>query len=271
VSHAGRFWTVFVRELRAAVRTRAYLGLLAVLAAALFGVARAGGGPAGGYVPTVVDLLVVVEVLVPTVAFAVGYRAIADPADRGELDVLETYPLPSWAYVGGVYAGRSAVLLALVGLPLAALGVHVATTAGPETTVFASHRGVDSPLLYLRFLALTLWYALIALSLAFVLSALAGSRGRALVLALAGLLVVTVGGDVAVFAGLDGGLVTSETLGGALAMTPAGAYRGLVFDQVLYVAVPGRSAFVSGAVAVGSLLFWWVGSLVATELVTDAR
>ncbi|MFC7078108.1 ABC transporter permease [Haloarcula halophila] len=268
---ADRVWHVFAREVRAAARSRSYLALGLVTVVAVFGVAIAGGGPTGGYVPTVVDVLVVVELLVPAVAFAIGYRALSDPISRGELDVLETYPLPIWGYVGGTYAGRAVILVAVVGVPLAALGVHVATTAGPETTVFASHRGVDSPLLYLRFLAITLVYGLVSLSLAVLLSVLAGSRSRALVLSLAGLLVLTVGGDVAVFAALDGGILTSESLGGALSVTPAGAYRGLVFDQVLYVAVPIRSSFVPGWLATVALGGWWVSTLVGAAAVAQLR
>ncbi|WP_336338409.1 ABC transporter permease [Haloarcula brevis] len=264
-----RFWTVFAREVRSAVRTRTYLALALVTVVVLFGLARAGGGLAGGYVPTVVDTLVAVEVLVPTLAFAVGYRAIADPVVRGELDVLDTYPLSTWSYVGGVYAGRALLLLAIVGIPLLALGVAVATTAGPETAVFASHRGVDSPFLFVRYVALTFLYALVSLTVVLLLSALAGSRGRALVLALAGLLALTVGSDLAVFAALDTG-VTTRTLGGALALTPAEAYRGLVFDQVLYVAVPGRSAFVPTWVAAASLVFWAAVTFAGAMLATDA-
>ena len=147
----------------------------------------------------------------------------------------------------------------------------MATTASPETTVFASHRGVDSPLLYLRFLALTLLYGLVSLSLVLFLSVVAGSRARALVLALAGLLVLTVGGDVAVFAAVDKEIVRSESLGGALAVTPAGAYRGLVFDQVLYVAVPTKSSFVPGWLAPGALLCWWGVTLAGAALVATAR
>ena len=147
----------------------------------------------------------------------------------------------------------------------------MATTAGPETTVFASHRGVDSPLLYLRFLALTLAYGLVSLSLVFLLSVVAGARDRALVLALAGLLVLSVGGDVAVFAALDAGILADTSLGGALAVTPAGAYRGLVFDQVLYVAVPTRSSFVPAGLASAALLCWWGATLVGTAVVATLR
>ena len=53
-----RVWRVFAREVRAAVRTRSYLALALVTAVAVFGVAAAGGGPTGGYVPTVIDVTV---------------------------------------------------------------------------------------------------------------------------------------------------------------------------------------------------------------------
>ena len=268
---ADAIWRVFGREVRAAARSRSYLALSMVTAAALFGVATAGGGPVGGYIPTVVDALVVVELLVPTVAFAVGYRSMADPIERGELDLLETYPLPTWGYVGGVYAGRAVVLTAILGVPLAALGLYVATTAGPETSVFASHRGVDAPALYLRYIALTMVYGYVSLSLVFVLSVLAGTRSRALVLALAGLLVLSVGTDVAVFTALDSGVVGTASLGDILAVTPAGAYRGLVLDQILYVAVPTRSSFVPGWLAATVLVCWWGATLVAAALVVSFR
>jgi ABC-type transport system involved in multi-copper enzyme maturation permease subunit len=261
------FWAVFAREVRAASRSRTYAVLAFAVGLVVFGVARAGNGPSGGYLPTVVDVLLLVEVLVPAVAFAVGYRAIADDAERGRLEVFATYPLPAPAYVGGVYAGRAVALLAVVVAPLAALGLHVATIAGPATTVFATHRGVDSPLLFVRFLALTATFALVALAVAVALSAIAGSRRRAILLALVGLVVVVVGADVTVV-GVVAGNGGLETL---LALSPSSAYRGLVFETVLYVAFAGRSAFVSVPAAVASLAAWGVGSLLLAVLAVDVR
>ena len=261
----GRFWTVFAREVRGLVRTRVLFVLLATVAVFAFGAARAGGGPAGGYVPTVVDLLLVVELLVPVVAFAIGYRAIADATARGEPAILETYPLSPWTYVAGVYAGRAVALLAVVLVPLSILGVVVATTAGPATTVFASHRGVDSPLLFVRFLSLTAVFALTTLAIAVAISALADSRRRAILLALVGLLVVVVGADVAVLRTMTGGLVGVE-LDALLGLSPASAYRGLVFETVLYVAFSGRSSFVAVPVAAAGLVAWSVASLLIATL-----
>jgi ABC-type transport system involved in multi-copper enzyme maturation permease subunit len=266
----GAFWAVFAREIRGATRNRTYLLLAAALTLVVFGLARAGNGPSAGYIPTVVDVLLVVEVLVPAVAFAVGYRSITDDAIRGTLDVLATYPLPSWAYVLGVYAGRAVALLSVVLVPLLILGAVVAASAGPATTVFASHRGVDSPLLFVRFLALTATFALTTLAMAVAVSALADSRRRAILLALVGLLVVVVGADVTVLRILSGGLVDAD-LGTLLGVSPASAYRGLVFETVLYVAFSERAGFVSAPAAVAGLLGWSVGSLLVATLSVRGR
>lgn len=263
------FWAVFAREVRGATRSRTYLLLALAVTLVVFGLARAGNGPSAGYIPTVVDVLLVVEVLVPAVAFAVGYRAIADDAVRGTLDVLATYPLPSWVYVLGVYAGRAVALLAVVLGPLAVLGGVVVVTAGPATTVFATHRGVDSPLLFVRFLSLTAAFALTTLAIAVAISALADSRRRAILLALVGLLVVVVGADVTVFRAMTGGLgVGLDTL---LGLSPASAYRGLVFETVLYVAFTGRSGFVTVPVAAVGLVVWTAGSLSVAALAVRGR
>jgi len=263
------FWAVFAREVRGASRSRTYLLLALALTLVVFGLAQAGNGPSAGYIPTVVDVLLVVEVLVPAVAFAVGYRAIADDAVRGTLDVLATYPLPPWAYVIGVYAGRAVALLTVVLVPLTILGVAVAAMAGPATTVFATHRGVDSPLLFVRFLALTAAFALTALAIAVAISALADSRRRAILLALVGLLVVVVGADVTVFRAMTGGVdVGLDTL---LGLSPASAYRGLVFETVLYVAFAGRSGFIAVPVAAAGLVVWAGVSLLVATLAVRMR
>jgi len=263
------FWAVFAREVRGAVRSRTALLLTFVTTLVVLGLARAGSGPSAGYVPTVVDVLLVVEVLVPAVAFAVGYRAIADEAVRGTLDVLATYPLSPWTYVLGVYAGRAVVLLVVVLSPLAILGSLVAVSAGPATTVFAAHRGVDSPLLFVRFGALTAAFALSTLAMAVAVSALADSRRRAILLALAGLLVVVVGADLSVVRALTGGVgIELDTL---VALSPASAYRGLVFETVLSVAYAERSGFVSVSAAVVSLVAWGLCSVVVASLAVRAR
>jgi len=266
------FWTVFAREIRGAARNRTYALLALALGLVVFGLAGTGNGPSSGYVPTVVDVLLVVEVVVPAVAFAVGYRSITDDAVRGTLDVLATYPLPPWVYVAGVYAGRAVALLSVVLVPLSILGVVVAASAAPDTMVFATHRGVDSPLLFVRFVTLTAAFALTALAIAVAVSALADSRRRAILLALVGLLIVVVGADVTVLRAITGGLVDVDVdLGTILGLSPSSAYRGLVFETVLYVAFAERGEFVSVPVAAAGLLGWSVSALLVATLAVRGR
>ncbi|MFB6228362.1 MAG: hypothetical protein ABEH88_07325 [Halobacteriales archaeon] len=249
------------RELRGATRNRSYLVLALAVGAVAFGVAIAGNGPEVGYAPTVVDLLVPVEVVVPAVAFVAGYRAIVDDAQRGELTVLQTYPVPAWTYVGSVYFGRLAVVLGVVLVPLGLVGVYVAMTASPDTTVFATHQGIDSPALFVRFLALTGALAATTLAVALAASAFAASRKRAIVFGLVGLAVVVAGADLALFQSLSAGVVGEGTLEVALAASPTSAYRGLVFETVVSVAFDGETGYVAPGAAVAGLLFWTVGSL----------
>jgi ABC-type transport system involved in multi-copper enzyme maturation permease subunit len=265
------FVTLLGRELRGAVRNRTYLVLSLALAAAAFGAALAGSGPEAGYVPTVVDLLVPVEVLVPAVAFAAGYRAIVDDARRGELTVLRTYPVPTWVYVGAVFLGRLAVLLGVVLVPLALLGVYVAVTASPDTTVFATHTGIDSPTLFLRFLVVTAALAATTLAVALAVSALSASRRRAIVLGLAGLVVVVAGGDLVLFRSLGAGILGEGALDVALGASPTSAYRGLVFETVVSVAFDDGSGYVAPVAAVAGLLAWTIGSLAVATVAVGRR
>jgi ABC-type transport system involved in multi-copper enzyme maturation permease subunit len=260
------FATLLGRELRSGVRNRSYLVLALAVGAVAFGAAVAGGGPEVGYVPTVVDLLVPVEVLVPAVAFVAGYRAIVDDARRGELTVLRTYPVPAWAYVGAVYLGRLAVVLGVVLVPLGIVGVYVAVTASPDTTVFATHQGIDSPVLFVRFLALTGVLAATALAVALAASAFAASRRRAIIFGLVGLVVVVAGADLALFRSLSTGVVSEGTLEVALAASPTSAYRGLVFETVVSVAFDGETGYVAPGAAVTGLLLWTAGSLAAATV-----
>jgi ABC-type transport system involved in multi-copper enzyme maturation permease subunit len=264
-----RFVTLLGRELRGGTRNKSYLVLALSVAAVAFGAAIAGSGPEVGYVPTIVDLLVPVEVLVPAVAFVAGYRAIVDDARRGELTVLATYPVPAWMYVGAVYLGRLAVVLGVVLLPLGLVGVYVAVTASPDTTVFATHQGIDSPVLFVRFLALTGALAATTLAVALAVSAFAASRRRAIILGLVGLVVVVAGADLALFGSLSAGVVDEGILEVVLAVSPTSAYRGLVFETVVSVAFDGETGYVAPGAAVAGLLLWTAGSLaVATVGVT---
>jgi hypothetical protein len=69
--------------------------------------------------------------------------------------------------------------------------------------------------------------------------------------------------------------MTGDLLGDGLdvlvGLSPASAYRGLVFETVLYVAFEGRAGFVSVPVAAATLLVWSVVPLLIATLAVRER
>ncbi|ELZ50241.1 copper ABC transporter permease [Halorubrum coriense DSM 10284] len=255
-------WLVFRRELATVRRTPGYAVLAVGLLVVLGGLVAVGGGGATGFVPAVVDLLLPTEVLVPLLAVVLGYRALFADAASGELAVIRTYPVSAAAYVLGVLLARTAALVALVGGPFALVGAYVWLTAAPDTGIFATHAGVDSPLLFVRFLALVVPFGAAYLSLSAAVSVVATSRRSALALAVLALLAGVLGGDLAVLRSLSAGASPSG-IAGSIALTPNGAFRGLVFEHVIGVAFAPEGGFVQSGRAVASLVGWTVGGVVA--------
>lgn len=264
MSDARAVQVVLVRELLTLARSRAYLGVLVGVGLVAGGMLAAGGGVEIGYVPAAMDLLLPFEILVPAVAVALGYRTITDDARRGELDVLETYPVPSWAYVLGVYAGRALALAGVIVVPLGIAAYYVSTQSPPDPTTLATHGGIDSPVLFGRFVAITLLYGLATLALALAVSALAWSRRTAIVLAILLLGGVVVGVDLVLLRGFGTGWIAEQQLTTALALSPTSAYRGLVLETVLYVAFDAESGYAAPIASVLGLLGWAAAGLALT-------
>lgn len=256
-----RLGSVFVRELRTVSRTRSFGLLAAALTAVVLGIAWVGGGVRAGYVPAVVDLLTPLELLVPIVAVAFGYRAILGDRRRGELDVLETYPISARELVVGVFLGRALALTLAVVVPLVVVGLGVVVAREEPLAIYATHVGADSPLLFARFVVLTVAFALTMLAVAIAVSALAGGSRSALALAVLALIVLLFGLDLVLVAGLASGVLGDSSLIHALAVSPLSAYRGLVFETVVLTAAgTGPRVASPGASSIG-LLVWTVGSL----------
>lgn len=252
--------TVFRRELATVFSTPGYgvlgVGLLAVLA----GLVTVGGGGGTGFIPGVVDLLLPTEVIVPVIAVVLGYRALLTDAASGELAVIRTYPVSIAGYVVGVLLARLLALLAVVVVPFALIGVYIWATATPDTTIYATHAGVDSPLLYVRFLAFVVLLGTSYLSLAAAVSALASGRRSAVALGVLVLVGGILGGDLALLRSLATG--TSATMiPDLLALTPNGAFRGLVFEYVIGVAFAPDGPFVTTGRAIGTLVGWTAASV----------
>ena len=246
----------FRRELRTIVRTPGYLLLVLGLFAVVFGVLVVGGGGETGFIPAIVDLLVPTELLVPVLAVIFGYRALLTDTKSGEYAVVRTYPIGVGSYVAGVVIARMMAFLAIVTVVYGAGGVYVWMTAAPDTGIYATHAGVDSPLVFVRFLVFVLALGVTYLLLAVAVSTIANSRRGAMAL---GALVVIVGtaAELGIVAALAAGTVAVDSVAATLALTPNSAFRGLVFEYVVGVAFRGEMAgFVASRAALAGLAGW---------------
>ena len=254
----ARFLAVLEREYTTVLRTRSLLALALGFAVVVVGLASVAGTT--GYVPTVLNLLTAVEVLVPALAVAFGYEAVLGDRARGELDVIRTYPLDRRAYLLAVYAGRATGLLFAVLVPLFLVAALVAATGGAKTSVIASHTGADSVVLYVRFVVLTALLALVALAVAVAVSAAAGGPRSAAALGVGAVFALVVGVDLAIVAGI-GIAFPPDALPVVLAFSPTGAYRGLVLGSVLDVALAAAPSAGAPLLSLVGLFAWLVGAL----------
>ena len=253
-----QFVTVFRRELRTLWRTRSIWILAVGFLGLTLGTALLGG--ASGYVPLSLSLLTPLELLLPVLTVAFGYRAVLADRERGELRILRTYPIESETFTGGVYAGRLAGLLSIVVGSLLITGVLVPLVR-PSPAVLTRTGGLDSPLLYLRFVVLTAVFAAVLLAVMVLLSSTVRNARRGLVLSVILVITLAVGFDLAIILGLAGNLLAPESIPWYLAMSPVSAYRGLVLSYVVSPAVTTSVEPAAPLVSIASLLLWFVFSL----------
>ncbi len=249
------------RELSTAVIRKTNLGLWIGFVAVLLAIAWFGGGMQVGYVSTIIDLLTPLEMLIPVLALVFGYRAVLSDKRRGVLDVLRTYPIRPWQVVLGVYAGRAIGLVVIVTTALGALVYPVWFTEAHRPVFYATHTGSDSIGLFLRFIVLTVCFALVVLAVAVAISALVGTARTAVTVAgvaTFGLLFII---DIALVFALSRGIIAESSLASSIAISPLSAYRGLVLETTVAVTSgTGPRAASPLASAVG-LFVWWVASL----------
>lgn len=257
------FLAVVRREIQTMARTRAYVVLTVILAGILAGIVERSDALEGGYVPSAVDLLLPLEVLVPVIAIALGYRAFS--GDNDDTAVLSTYPISKGTLVTGVFFGRLLGLAVVIGVPLLAVLVLVAVTPGVESAVFATTGGIDSPILFVRFAALTVVFGAAVLAVTLAASILARSSRAALALAVGIFVAVVVGGDLLVLGGLAAGSISADSLEIALAISPNSAYRGLVFEYVVGVAAE-QEGFIDPLSSAVMLVAWTVLGLVGATV-----
>jgi ABC-2 type transport system permease protein len=255
--------TVFARELRTVLRTRAFLALGLGYAAVVVAVAWFSGGVESGYLPTATSLSTPSELIVPVLAFALGYRVVLNDRATGELEVLKTYGIGRAEYVVGVYAGRFVALVAALLVPLLVVGVLVSLYTGPHTTVIEWHGGADSALLLVRFAVLTVVFGASVLALSVAVSAVSGSVRGALAVVVLVWLAIAVGADVGIISGIIAEVVGDANVVWLTSLSPNTAYRGLVMETVVGVAA-GDVRATSPVVSFVSLLAWTVVPLVVS-------
>src|SRR5699024_6865433 len=133
--------------------------------------------------PLTLDLLTFVEVLIPLLTFAFGYRSILNDRLTGELDMLRTFDVDRIAYVGGVYVGRAMALVGVVVASLFIAGVLVPVLTADQPTFLAQNRAADSILRFVRFVVFTGGFTLVALAVTLAVSAAARTLRTAFVFA----------------------------------------------------------------------------------------
>lgn len=249
--------TVFAREIRTVLRTRAFLALGLGYTAVIVAVAWFSGGIGNGYLPTATSLSTPSELIVPVVGFALGYRVVLNDRATGELEVLKTYGIGRTEYVVGVYTGRFVALLVALVVPVVVVGVLVSLYTGPHTTILAWHGGADSPLLIVRFAVLTVFFGASVLSLSVAVSAVSGSVRGALAVVVLVWLAIAIGADVGIISAVLAERVGDTGVFWLTSLSPNTAYRGLVMETVVGVAV-GDVRATSVVVSVLSLLAWTV-------------
>lgn len=254
-------FAVVRRELSTSVLKPSSIGLLVGFVGTLLAIAWFGGGIQVGYVSTIIDLLTPLELLIPVVAFAFGYRAILDDERRGVLDVLRTYPVRPWQVVLGVYAGRSIGLVGIVTAALSFLTFPIVVTESYRPVFYATHTGGDSIGLYLRFIVLTACFAMVVLAIAVAISALVSTGRSAIAAAGLGLFALLFGADIGLLFALSRGLIAESSLAASLAISPLSAYRGLVLETTVAVTAGTGPRTASPLFSAVGLLVWWVGSL----------
>lgn len=250
---------VLQRELQTLIRTRSVWAIAIGFFGVTLGTAFLGG--AGGYVPLSLSLMTPMELLIPVLAAGLGYRAILADRERGELHILRTYPIAQETFIGGVYAGRLIILLCIIAGSLIVAGILVPLVS-PSPASLTQTAGLDSPLLYLRFVVLTAGFSGVILAIMILLSAIVRNARRGLILMILLASTVAIGFDLVIILGLAEQLVAGDSLPWYLALSPGSAYRGLVMTYVVAPAVTTVVGLTIPLLSVVSLVLWAFFSLV---------
>lgn len=258
-----RVLVVVDREVQTLLRNRAAMAVAVAFFAVVVGLGGASMGSPGGFVSLTYDLLLPVEVLVPTLAFAYVYRSIRGDDERGELAVIRTYGVSRLEYVLGVFIGRAAVLSAVVLTSLAVAGVVASLGSEPPVELLATHRAGDTPVVYVRFVVFAVVYAVVAAALAVAVSAATRTKREALAAAVGGLVSIAVALDLGLVTLVAADVVGADAIAVFNGLSPASAFRGLVLEMAVRPALAADPtvATASPLASAAGLLCWLVAAV----------
>ncbi|MFB6254403.1 MAG: hypothetical protein ABEI06_07330 [Halobacteriaceae archaeon] len=252
-TQTDQFRTILAREFRT-IRRRRQTWLLAGGVILLFlGISLLSN--ALGYVPLVLSLQTPVEIIIPVITATIGYRSLLEDRERHEDQLIQTYPVDPLTYVGAIYVARAALVIGIIVGGLLVAGLPVVFLL-PETPTLIRTSGFDSPIFYFRFITLSVLYSMSVLAVFMMLSALVSGRQQALIVAVIGVGMITVGLDLALILGLARDFVGGDMLSILLALSPASAYRGLIMTYVVSPVVISTTPAGIPFLNVISLLLW---------------
>ncbi len=251
-------FAIIERELWTLLRNRVVIAVGIGFFGVIVGLSGVSMGSPGGYVSLTYDLLLPVEVLIPTLAFAYVYRSIRGDDERGELDVIRTYDVSRLEYVAGVFIGRTAVLLVVVLTTLGVAGVVASLGATPAVEFFATHQAGDTPVVYLRFMMFAAVYTLVASGIALTVSAATRTNREAIAASVGMLLALAIALDLVVVTLVSTNIIDAGSIAVFTGLSPASAFRGLVLEMAIQpaLAVSPSVATASPLTSAVSLLSW---------------
>lgn len=249
------------RDFRTVLLTPTYVVLGALVFMIVLTIALVGGSFEAGYAGVMLDLLVPLQLVVPLIAFALGYTSVIGDSRRGELDVLKTYPVNGWHVIAGSFLARGIGLAIAVAIPLILIAFAVAVTEPVRIPMYASHTGGDSVIYFARFLILTVGFGLVMLAIAVAISALLSTTRGVVATSAIALIVLIIGLDLGIAFGFSIGVVGEMDLIRTVAYSPLSAYRGLALETAIQV-TPGTGPETADPFwSLVGLLGWGVGAL----------
>jgi Cu-processing system permease protein len=253
--------TIAGKEFHDRVRNRWVLAVTAVftvfaLVIAYFGAAQQGAVGFRSIDVTIASLVSLVIYLLPLIALILGFDAIVGERERGSLDLLLSMPITRFELLLGKFLGLSAALTASTVLGFGLVGVLLAFKM-PAVALFH----------YAGFMFSSVLLGMAFLSMAVLVSVLAGDRTRASGAAIALWFFYVLVFDLLLLGGLvvSGGQVGADLFPYLLLLNPADIFRvlnifGLDEVRTLYGLTTVFPERLANPLLLGTMMVAWIAA-----------